>query len=340
MSTDRRLARLDLDLHRLGVTRRVSGRVRVAVRRRTHLRLWLFGMAAASLVFTIFAAGLITQLLPVVGSATSKPATPWSWRTMWENGLGAAAAQAAPSPPDWLWYTAGALIAVCALCILFVAAVRVAAFLHSGQTQWNPQLLISLGWLQAARRYALVVEIAGAISTCADAYTAGGERKAVALRRVSRRTGAVTRALGAAHRQRKSVPRYSHRRKALKAHERRVAAALRRAEARLDVEPQAALRELVDLLLTIAERYCEGRVGALLDDAQLDGVEAGTDLDWLRFAVTAVLVGGSAIAVSQLGLPDGAEPYVTVCAGLVCIAVVWRQRVQRGLDLLSVVFGA
>ncbi|OPF84256.1 hypothetical protein VT50_0201910 [Streptomyces antioxidans] len=61
------------------------------------------------------------------------------------------------------------------------------------------------------------------------------------------------------------MPRFSHRRKALDEHARQVVAALRSKEARLDVDRRAALPQLADMLLTIAERYCQARVGALLE---------------------------------------------------------------------------
>ncbi|WP_274564781.1 hypothetical protein [Streptomyces spiramyceticus] len=107
----------------------------------------------------------------------------------------------------------------------------------------------------------LWISFAQAISACAAAYAAGGEQQGPALRRASRRLGAVTQGLRAAHRHRSSVPRLSHRRKALRAHERQVVAVLRNAEARLDSEPQQALRELGELLLTIADRYCQAGSG-------------------------------------------------------------------------------
>lgn len=57
--------------------------------------------------------------------------------------------------------------------------------------------------------------------------------------------------------------------------------------AKLDVEGEAALAELADLLLTVAERYTEGRAGALLDD--LESIEPARDRGPLRVLVFVAL---------------------------------------------------
>ncbi|MFJ3308290.1 hypothetical protein ACIPSA_35475 [Streptomyces sp. NPDC086549] len=62
----------------------------------------------------------------------------------------------------------------------------------------------------------------------------------------------------------------------MKVHAGKVAARLRAEEARLDVDGDAALVGLAELLLTVAEQYAEGLVGALLGAAELKDVEPGT----------------------------------------------------------------
>lgn len=84
--------------------------------------------------------------------------------------------------------------------------------------------------------------------------------------RVSIRT--AERIVWRAYRSRKGKARRHHER-VVKEHSERVVAVLREAEARQDAEPEQALEDLMVLLLTIAERYAEGHVGRLLDDAQL-----------------------------------------------------------------------
>ncbi|MGW2183911.1 hypothetical protein ACWCXX_39240 [Streptomyces sp. NPDC001732] len=183
------------------------------------------------------------------------------------------------------------------------------------------------------------MEIANAISACAKAREAGGERRTEALRDVSRQLAPVARGLRTAYKQRGTIPRRSPRRAALDTHARQVIAALRKAEARLDTDPNTALRDLADLLLTVADRYCEARVGALLDEAQLDSAQARSEREWLRIAVSALMLAGAAIGITALSLADSAEPVVIACACLFVLAIVWNRRIRRALDLLSIVLG-
>lgn len=107
--------------------------------------------------------------------------------------------------------------------------------------------------------------------------------------RVSMRT--AERIVWRAYRSRKGKARRHHER-VVKTHSERVVAALREAEARQDAEPEQALEDLMVMLLTIAERYAEGHVGRLLDDAQL-GEDRAAPREGLRF----VAVGASVVAL-------------------------------------------
>ncbi|MFD5728435.1 hypothetical protein ACFWMT_20400 [Streptomyces sp. NPDC058368] len=122
-------------------------------------------------------------------------------------------------------------------------------------------------------------------------------------------------------------------------HARQVVASLHMAEGRLDSEPQAALEELGALLLKIADRYCESRVGAMLDQEQLGNVQPVPDREWMRIAIWASLSAGVVILISRASLPDGAEPTVMVFAVLTIMAIVWNRRVRQALDLLGIVTG-
>ncbi|MFB8078568.1 hypothetical protein [Streptomyces sp. NPDC056013] len=89
-------------------------------------------------------------------------------------------------------------------------------------------------------------------------------------------------------------------------HTARVVGALRRAEARQDTDPEQALRELTVLLLTVAERYAEGRVGQLLDEDQIGDAEPVVPRERLRLAVVGLLVVLAMAGASLAGLPDAA----------------------------------
>lgn len=313
-----RISQLDTDLRRLEITRRAHPRVRIAVRRRVHLRLWLmytFGWGVLAI-----AAGIAFQ---------------YTRNRSYFFGL---------VPPearpifDWVMPVVSGLL----VPLSYFGGRAAGALMDQRPARsafynlpWGRTVRVS--WVRAARRYALVMEIVDAIAACGRAQAAGGERQAAALRHVAKKLGAVNRGLRTAYRLRSSVPRFSHRRKALDEHARQVIAALRSKEARLDVDPRAALPQLAAMLLTIAERYCQARVGALLDETDLEGVQPGPDREWLRIAVAAVLCAGTVVGIAALGLPDAAEPIVMLCACLAIISLVWNRRVRRAFDLLGIV---
>ncbi|NEW77340.1 hypothetical protein [Streptomyces rhizosphaericus] len=320
-----RINGLDMDLRRLGVTRRVHPRVRVAAVRRAHLRYWL-----------IYTCGL--------GALTIVAAVVFRYHSHPKYSFGPFGVVPPAVRPIYHW--AGSVISAAVITPLACLLGEIAGALVNRRSVWSVihdlpwGRTVGLEWMLAARRYALVMEIVDAIAACSRAYAAGGERQATALRHVSKKLGAVTRGLRTGYRLRSSVPRFSHRRKALDKHARQVVAALRSKEARLDVDPRAALPQLADMLLTIAERYCQARVGALLDETDLEGVPPGPDREWLRIAVAAVLCAGAVVGIAELGLADGAEPIVMLCACLVIISVVWNRRVRRAFDLLGIVLGS
>lgn len=107
-----------------------------------------------------------------------------------------------------------------------------------------------------------------------------------------------------AYRSRKGRARRHHER-VIKAHAERVVAALREAEARQDAEPEQALEDLMVMLLTIAERYAEGHVGRLLDDAQL-GEGRCAPREGLRFVAVGVSVVALMTGAALADLPEAA----------------------------------
>ncbi|MEE1737140.1 hypothetical protein PUR49_11620 [Streptomyces sp. BE147] len=126
-----------------------------------------------------------------------------------------------------------------------------------------------------------------------------------------------------AHRTRRARAR-RHNERQLKAHAALVVGALRRAEARQDSEPGRALEDLTVMLLTIAERYAEGRVNDLLDDDQLTDVTPAAPRERLRMFV----VGGVVVLVmagaASLGLPDAAlVPLLPLVA--VAVAIIFNR---------------
>ncbi|MFF8992712.1 hypothetical protein ACF09H_22790 [Streptomyces sp. NPDC014983] len=131
-----------------------------------------------------------------------------------------------------------------------------------------------------------------------------------------------------------------HHRRALKAHAAQVVGALRAAEARQDAEPAEALREMAVMLVIIAERYAEGRLGQLLDEGRLDPDVSATQGEYLRFlGLGAGVVAAMAAAVS-FGIPsDALGPLLgfVVTFGAV---IFLRGRIPTPADLVDILRGA
>lgn len=136
-----------------------------------------------------------------------------------------------------------------------------------------------------------------------------------------------------------TLPFRSHRRAGLGQHSKLVVAALQQAERKLDTDRDQALKDIADLMLTISERYVDGRVGALLDESQLSGLEPVANREWMRLLTAIVLTVSSALGIALLGLPSSAVPYVMGGVGLLCFTAVFGQRSSRTLDLLDSVRG-
>lgn len=137
----------------------------------------------------------------------------------------------------------------------------------------------------------------------------------------------------------RSLPYRSHRKAGLRRHSKLVIAALQQAERKLDTDRDQALKEIADLMLTICERYVDGRIGALLDESQLSGLEPVASREWLRLLMAVVLTVSCAWGIALLGLPSSAVPYVMGGVGLLCFTAVFGQRSGRSLDLLDSVRG-
>ncbi|MFH8472528.1 hypothetical protein [Streptomyces sp. NPDC018000] len=112
----------------------------------------------------------------------------------------------------------------------------------------------------------------------------------------------------------------AHQRRATVDHIGRVVGALREAEARQDSDPKQALQDMAVMLLTIAERYAEGRVSHLLDEEQIGDAPKVVHREGLRLvALGGVVISAMAMAAFA-GLPDAALtallPLVVITVGI------------------------
>ncbi|GAB1327700.1 hypothetical protein [Streptomyces sennicomposti] len=92
------------------------------------------------------------------------------------------------------------------------------------------------------------------------------------------------------------------------------------------------------MLLTIAERYAEGRIGQLLDD--VDAVDAATDYEWLRLLGVGAFGVGALVAASMANLPEEANGVLVGLALLLAGSWLFRHKLTHPMDLIDVLRGA
>ncbi|MDX3501246.1 hypothetical protein PV689_04905 [Streptomyces sp. ATCC51928] len=112
----------------------------------------------------------------------------------------------------------------------------------------------------------------------------------------------------------------AHQNRATADHIGRVVGALRAAEAQQDSNPKQAMQDLTVMLLTIAERYAEGKVSHLLDDEQIGDAQRVVHREWVRLPVLAGVVVSAMAGAAFAGLPDAALtallPLVVIITGI------------------------
>ncbi|MCC9154875.1 hypothetical protein LZP81_30965 [Streptomyces parvulus] len=328
-AADEAITKLNGDLEELGLLP-ASRRLRVAIR----ARYYISPMAQLTIELP---AGLLTVLwLDAIATTWLKgrlwpPLAPFAqvpiegWKALRSGNFDTASET----------LTASILAPVVAAVIflsLWVAPLVVAAATTAGRG-----LSLSRS-TRMATRFRSISLIATAVSQCARAEGAGWRQRPKKHRRVARALARVEDEIMRLHRTSGYVTPLSHRKRHLKDHAGLVVAALRRAEARIDTEGDAALAPLAALLMTIADRIAEGRIGALLDDLPADLTPA-RDREPLRLAVAAILVAACAVGVAFLPMPEGTDVYVIGGCGIVILAVLYGRRVHQLLDVLNVIRG-
>lgn len=244
-------------------------------------------------------------------------------------------------PPDrlveWVGRQNGLLVGVGAMMavayLVFVVFMMVVIF-GAGYmlTAWLRGALVTrqmFPTLWRPKTFLTVRTLVAAVESCATAYGAGGERKAAEIAEVSNQVRTVSRVILKMSKSRGSVPWMSRRRPALKAHAQLVVGKLHAVEQELDRNPSVALRQLAELLLTIAGRYAEGRIGLLVDREDLEGVEPARAraLDAARAAIAVVLTVVAVFAVASLDLPQAIEGYAVAGSGVVVMIMVYGPQV-------------
>ncbi|MFD5079660.1 hypothetical protein [Streptomyces sp. NPDC058371] len=118
-------------------------------------------------------------------------------------------------------------------------------------------------------RYRLAYRATSVILECATAYRRHAASGTVDLEPLLRASGLAYDDISRAHWMRGTIPfDRRHRVNAVRAHARRVVSRVQWAETGLDADPAANLPAHASRWLTIADRYMECRIGALLDDVE------------------------------------------------------------------------
>ncbi|MFJ8799996.1 hypothetical protein [Streptomyces sp. NPDC102487] len=128
-----------------------------------------------------------------------------------------------------------------------------------------------------------------------------------------------------------------HQRVNLKNHAGRVVAALRAQSERVDADPENALRDLGCMLVRIGDRLAEGRVGALLDEAELEGLDPVRDHDVLTTIAAATGVALAAIFVAAFRLPAELATPLTTALGITILVTLYRK--AGGAETVSLLLG-
>lgn len=194
--------------------------------------------------------------------------------------------------------------------------------------------LVSFALLMEVRAFRPVVAVLGAVRACGAVYGAAGPQRTEDLWVLAQSMKVVRKELRRAHRVRGSLPRRSGRVKAVRAHVLRVVKCLDAAEARIDVDGDQALPALVALLDHVAERYADGRLGALLDKETLTNYPAGRDWEALRLAFLAAVIGIGAVGAGFLALSDPVTTVLIASVGVLGVALLYRKNLTRGIDIL------
>ncbi|MET4926235.1 hypothetical protein P3L51_28435 [Streptomyces sp. PSRA5] len=313
----------------MGIDAPVSGRVHVALRTRQRYR------RAARRWRVAFCLAALLLIRPVLSG--------------WGDFLAGLVGPESPGPvvaaiDSWVGALPYGLDRPVVVVLAVLASATVFALLVATVVAFSLLLLPLLGppWagggpVAVVRRFAPVYVLVRAVRACAVAYGAGGQRHVTERARVGVHLREVTKVLQNAHATRGTIPWRSRRRRDLKRHAGQVVAVLREAEARLDSEPRAALTDLARLLLTIADRYAEGRVGALLDQDRLDGVTPVRDRGAVRLVTATVLTALGVVAVAFLPLPPMGEPFALGAAGIGVLALVHGRGTRCALDVVDAI---
>ncbi|WP_448319262.1 hypothetical protein [Streptomyces sp. CO7] len=308
----------------LGNTRDLSPRARVEIRRGIHhqllaARLWefcLYTFWALSVICTLLADKMERYDMPLSWPNLSDP--PWQWVLQ------------ALFPK--LYEEPSMLKALASILSVIACGAGIGAIIQRKSTLG---ILSTKNAASHGKSRTIALQCGIVLAQCALAKNGTTTSKPTLLKRVDYSISLLIRELMTAPNDRIRFSGRSHRKKALKHHVRLVAAALQKATLDLDKNPDAALQEAAALAHQICERVSHNRMGALLDDPQMAGLEPVRNREWIRLSFAALLTVGVALGSALLGLPATAQPVVIGMVGLLAFTTVYGHQSPRGLELLD-----
>ncbi|MFJ6623094.1 hypothetical protein ACIQOW_36665 [Kitasatospora sp. NPDC091335] len=192
--------------------------------------------------------------------------------------------------------------------------------------------------LADVERYELIRWASLVVTSCGHAFSVSPIERVTYLRWISYQCAGVERGLRRAHRTTRHTRLFSPRRKEIRAHAARVIGSLRQAEAKLDQDPESALRELAVMVVTISENYAAGKYVALLPEDKLAQGRPARDWERVWFLGAWLLSLGLAWAVSQLSLPSAVGAPLSLLA--VASPFIARWGVEGGFSRFALTRGS
>ncbi|WP_329620030.1 hypothetical protein OG357_05360 [Streptomyces sp. NBC_01255] len=321
-SDDKVIAELRSALDDLGIDRPISAGVDTALRRyNRHTGFWFLVRGSVGILWVWFWASWILGMATV---AVQKLITKGPDKA--DMVIAKLTGLYGHTEPVvfWLYVTGGVMVlSVVSSVFVMIPAMIGAPKLFTGSPLAHRQMEPK-GDRAPVQVYTPIYQIVEVIKRCAEAATATGEQKIYKTGDIPAKASPALRSIRRAYYMRGIVPLHTMRWGYLQKHARKVVARIHELEHGLYSDPDPTLVELADKWLTIAERYAEGRVGALLDD-DLSEVEPVRSLirDRLRDVLAVVLTVGGVFFTASLDLPQAIEGYVISATAVGVLLLVY-----------------
>ncbi|MGM9386295.1 hypothetical protein [Streptomyces antibioticus] len=129
-----------------------------------------------------------------------------------------------------------------------------------------------------------------------------------------------------------------HQKAELRRHAGRVVTLMRNQSSMIDGDPDLRLKELGSLLVGIGDRLAEARIGALVDEAELTGLEPTRDRETLKAVGAVLLITLVTAGVALLPVPTALAAPLTSMLGVLVLLLVFKGA-ARGAETVALLLG-